>query len=54
MNGLVMPIKWVSNAAARPARKPRHPMTGIWYFVQQTHNFIVAKVTLRLIIAENP
>jgi hypothetical protein len=54
MNGLVMPIKWVSNAAGRPALKPRNPMTGISYFVQQSHNFIVAKVSLRPINAENP
>ena len=54
MNGLVMPIKWVSNAAEWPASKPRNPMTGISYFVQQSHNFIVAKVTLRRINAENP
>ena len=54
MNGSVMPIKWVSNAAGRPALKPRNPMTGISYFVQQTHNFIVAKVSLRPIKAQNP
>jgi hypothetical protein len=29
-------------------------MTGISHFVQQTHNFIVAKVSLRPIKAQNP
>jgi hypothetical protein len=41
MSGL-LPPKWVSNAADRPAIH----MTGISDFVQQSHNFITPVVKL--------
>jgi len=42
---MLMPFKWVPNAAETPrVARQRAPnlMTVISYFVQQSHNFIVA------------
>jgi len=44
---MVMPIKWVPNAAAMLGKNSKknsekNPMTCISDFVQQSHNFIVS------------